>query len=49
MMIVDNVAVTPVCALCRTAVCAGHVSQLSIILLLFINYFKLNTGTPMQG
>ena len=32
-MIINNMVVTPVCALSHTPMCAGHVSQLSIIIL----------------
>ena len=39
-MIVTNVAITPVYELWHITMCAGHVSQLSIIILWLIKLFK---------
>ena len=40
-MIINNVTVTPVCALWHTTMSAGHVSQLSIIKLFVIIHFRI--------
>ena len=45
-MIVNNMVITPVYALWHITMCAGHVSQLLIIIQWFINLFKQNIGTP---